>query len=185
MSGFITAGIVSGLLLTVLLYGFTLYNRLLSEVRNVEEKWARIDAVLREQIAFLPGLIQRIAPCFSREKDLLGCAQGAEASYLAAGTPEETVYRAEELSRVVGRMFAAAENCPELKKDGTFPALRQQYFETEDELTQLRRNYNRAARAYNRFAGSVPAHLIADLCHMAPRPLFRAEREETAVELRF
>jgi LemA protein len=76
------------------------------------------------------------------------------------------------LSAALGRLFAVAENYPDLKASANFLALQQQLSALEDELQMARRYYNGAVRNLNVLVQSFPSNLIAGLFDFGPREYF-------------
>ena len=65
------------------------------------------------------------------------------------------------LGRALGRLFAVAENYPDLKASTNFLALQQQLAETEDRIAAGRRFYNGNVRALNTRVEAFPSSVIA------------------------
>ena len=67
------------------------------------------------------------------------------------------------MTAALGRLFAVAGACPELKADANFRALQKELAETEDQIEQARRCYNGAAREQNTAVQQFPSNLVAGL----------------------
>jgi len=91
------------------------------------------------------------------------------------------------LSAALGRLFALAENYPDLKASGNFLGLQQQLSDLENELQMARRYYNGAVRNLNVLVQSFPSNLIAGALGFAQRDYFEladaADRAAPQVEL--
>ena len=91
------------------------------------------------------------------------------------------------LSDALGRLFALAENFPDLKASANFLELQKQLSDLENELQMVRRYYNGAVRNLNVLVQSFPSHLIAGALGFTQRDYFElsdaADRAAPQVEL--
>ena len=86
------------------------------------------------------------------------------------------------LSAALGRLFALAENYPDLKASGNFLGLQQQLSDLENELQMARRYYNGAVRNLNVLVQSFPSNLIAGMFGFVQRDYFElADAADRAV----
>jgi LemA protein len=76
------------------------------------------------------------------------------------------------LSGALGKLFAVAENYPDLKASGNFLGLQKQLSDLENELQMARRYYNGTVRNLNTLVQSFPSSLIAGLCGFGERAFF-------------
>ena len=76
------------------------------------------------------------------------------------------------LSAALGKLFALAENYPDLKASANFLDLQQQLSDLENELQMARRYYNGAVRNLNVLVQSFPSNLIAGVFGFAQRDYF-------------
>src|SRR5690625_6740358 len=67
------------------------------------------------------------------------------------------------LSGALGRLFAVAENYPELKADRNFQQLQQQLSAIESDIEKARRYYNARVRDNNIMVESFPSNIVANL----------------------
>jgi LemA protein len=74
----------------------------------------------------------------------------------------------------MGRLFALAENYPELKADATMQSLSEELTSTENRIGFARQAYNDEVLAYNDAAGQFPGVLVARLFGFAPAAMLQA-----------
>lgn len=79
------------------------------------------------------------------------------------------------LSRSIGRLFALAEDYPELKASEGFRQLHESLVEVEEHLQFARRYYNGSVRDNNNLVESVPPMLIARLFGFGSAEFFEIE----------
>jgi LemA protein len=80
---------------------------------------------------------------------------------LNAGSVAATAKAESALSAGIGRLFAVAENYPEIKSDKNFLNLQEELSEIEDALQHSRRYYNGTVRDYSMTLESFPSNIIA------------------------
>jgi len=85
-----------------------------------------------------------------------------------------------ELTQVLGRLFAVSEAYPELKANVNFMQLQEELSKTEDKIGYARQFYNDTVMEYNNAVQMFPTAIIASMFGFKEEPYFRAE--ETARE---
>ena len=106
--------------------------------------------------------------------------------YLSAKTPEEKLGANSELTGALTKLFAVAENYPDLKASTNFLDLQKQLKDTEDKISYSRQFYNDTAMKYNIATIQVPTSIIANLFGFKSRPYYKTEGEEREnIEVKF
>ena len=88
-----------------------------------------------------------------------------------------------QMSELTGRLFAVAENYPELRSAQVFAELQQGVHDAEEHLQAARRLYNASVSSYNAAIAVFPDSLLAR--GRSPREFFEAEdakREDVKVQ---
>lgn len=93
----------------------------------------------------------------------------------AGGTTEEQLEANDELTAAVSRLFAVAENYPELKSSENFIQLQDELAGTENRISAARQEYNEIAAEYNRSIVSFPRNLIAGIFGFERADYFQAD----------
>lgn len=147
----------------VLLAGVHIYNRLVFNRARVAEAWSGIDVQLKRRSSLIPALVACLRAYMTHERDTLeeltsrrGEVQAHEGDAAASRAAFEW-----QLSSSLLRVFAVAENYPELKADTVFLDLQRNLSEVEDHIQMARRYYNGAVRELNVLVESVPSNLLA------------------------
>lgn len=167
----------------VLLYGISIYNRLVSLKHNVDAAWSNIDVLLKQRYEELPKLVETCKQYMSYEKDVL-----EEVTRLrnAAETARRdgdvgAVTRTEgPLGIAVSGLLARAEAYPDLKAAEAYRQLLGRISVLEDSISDRREFYNEAANINNIRREQVPDMLVAKPFGFGARPLFVAEPAATA-----
>jgi LemA protein len=150
-----------------------MYNRLVRNRNLVSEAWAGIDVQLQKRAELVPNLVQTVKGYASHESSVFE----EVAQIRSTGeTGVETRARQETaLSRSLGRLFALAEDYPDLKASGGFQQLHSSLVEIEDHLQYARRYYNGAVRDNNNLVESFPSNLIASTFKFTQAEFFEIE----------
>jgi len=166
------------LIILVLMWGVLLYNQLITFRGRVDNAWAQIDVQLKRRFNLIPNLVNAVKGYANHEKDTLEQVTTSRTRYLSAKTPEEKLGANTELTGALSRLFAVAENYPDLKASTNFLDLQKQLKDTEDKIGFSRQFYNDTAMKYNVAIMKVPASLIAGFLGFKSRPYFKSEGEE-------
>lgn len=149
------------------------YNRLVRKRNQVNEAWAGIDVQLQRRYDLVPNLLATVKGYMKHESSVL------ERVTALRGQPgldvTERADRESGLSRSIGRLFAVAEDYPELKASEGFMQLHDSLVEIEEHLQFARRYYNGSVRENNNLVESFPSMLVARLFRFLPAAFFEIE----------
>jgi len=163
-----------------------LYNQLVTLRGRVDNSWAQIDVQLKRRFNLIPNLVSSVKGYAKHEKDTLEEVTASRTRYLSAKTPEEKLGANSELTGALSRLFAVAENYPDLKANASFLDLQSQLKDTEDKIGFSRQFYNDTTMKYNVAIVKIPASLIAGPLGFKSRPYFKTDEEERKnVEVKF
>jgi len=146
-------------LLVPLAWGVWTHNRLVRTRKQVYEAWAGIDVQLQRRYELVPNLVAAVKGYMKHESGVL-----QRVTRLRAQPEMETGERASQesgLSRSIGRLFAVAEDYPDLKASEGFGQLHSSLVEIEEQLQYARRYYNGSVRDNNNLVEGFPSILIA------------------------
>ena len=151
-----------GLALIVYLVG--IYNGLVGLRENIKAAWANIDVLLKQRHDELPKLVDTCKRYMQFEQESLEKVMRARASVSQASTSGNVaaVGAAEQQLRAgVGRLFAVAENYPQLKSDETFKQLQGRIIALEESIADRRELYNDQVNLNNIRVKVFPDVIIA------------------------
>jgi LemA protein len=176
-------GLVVILALTVVLIAYVagIYNGLVNLRENVKGAWANIDVLLKQRHDELPKLVETCKRYMQFEQDTLEKVMRARASVSQASTSGNVaaVGAAEQQLRVgVGRLFAVAENYPQLKTDETFKQLQGRITALEESIADRRELYNDQVNLNNIRVKVFPDVMIAQRFGFLPAQLLEFTGEE-------
>ena len=152
------------------------YNRFVSQRQLIKDAWANIDTELRRRYDLIPNLIETVKGYAAHEREVFEEVTLARAAAAGAtGSPAQQAAAEGPLVAGLGRLFAVAENYPQLKANENFLALQQELSNTEDRLQTARRFYNANVRDFNRRVQSFPSNMIASTFHFQAEEYFEVE----------
>ena len=187
-------GAIGGCLLFLLLiavfaaiWAIWRYNNLVSLKYQVANAWKQIDVQLKRRHDLIPNLIAAVRGEMQFEQDTLEKVIAARNSAVAARGVAETAEKENALTQTLSRLFALAENYPNLKANESVRALMEELTSTENKVGFARQYYNDIATRYNTAQQVFPDSLIAQAFKFQPVELYEikepAEREVPKVDL--
>ena len=79
------------------------------------------------------------------------------------------------LTAAIGRLFAVAEDYPELRASENFQQLQTQLEDTEDKIRVARQVYNDTVLTYENARETIPTNLVAGMFGFEEKPFFEIE----------
>ena len=156
-----------------LVWGVWTYNRLVRMRNQVDEAWAGIDVQLQRRHELVPNLVATVKGYMQHESSVL------ERVTRLRGDPqmerEERASQESGLSRSIGRLFALAEDYPDLKASDGFRQLHASLVEIEEHLQFARRYYNGSVRDNNNLVEGFPSMLVARMFGFVNAVFFEIE----------
>lgn len=149
------------LVVVLLVWAVALYNRLVRSRNLVEEGWSGIDVQLKKRADLIPNLVQTVKGYMGHEREVLERVTELRSQAQHASSMEETAKTEGLLSQALGRLFALAENYPDLKANQNFIELQHALSDVENSIEMARRYYNGAVRNNNILVESFPSNIVA------------------------
>jgi LemA protein len=165
--------IITVLLILIVATGIWIYNRLVRNRNRVSEAWAGIDVQLQKRSELVPNLVQTVKGYASHESAVfeeVAQVRTTRGSEVGTRARQETA-----LSRSLGRLFALAEDYPDLKASEGFQQLHSSLVDIEDHLQFARRYYNGAVRDHNNLVESFPSNIVANIFSFTQAEFFEIE----------
>jgi LemA protein len=154
-----------------------LYNRLVTLRNRVENAWAQVDVQLRRRYDLIPNLVETVKGYAAHERETFEAVTNARSRAQAAQGPAEQSAAEGILGQALGRLFAVAEDYPELQADENFRQLQDELAETENKIAVSRQVYNDTVLTYNTAIQTVPGLLIAGPFGFGRKEFFELEGE--------
>lgn len=178
--------ISGGVILLIVIFLVGLYNKLASQKVVVEEAASDIETFLKQRYDMIPNLVEIVKGYAKHEKETFAEVTGLRSKAMSAGSLEEKMELEGQLEKGLSKIFAIAENYPELKANENFIQLQQTLESLENDIQKSRRYYNGAARDFNTMIVVFPNSIIANMFNFKKVAFFEAtEEEKKNVEIKF
>ena len=178
--------VVIALVVIVLLYGVSLYNKLVKFRNLVQEAWSSIDVMLKKRYDLIPNLVETVKGYATHERETLDSVTQARTMAKNAGSVQEKEAAEKNLNQAMMNLFAVAEQYPDLKANTNFQQLQNELSSLESDIEKSRRYYNGTVRENNTLVESFPSNIIANMYKFEKAPFFElqntAEREVPSVK---
>ena len=177
--------IVLGLIVLVVGWVVGVYNGLIRLRNQVKEAWAQVDVQLKRRFDLIPNLMETVKGYMTHERETLEAVTNARAAVGGAGNLAERMDAEGGLTAALGRLFAVAENYPDLKASTNFLALQEELSSTENKISFSRQFYNETVMRMNNKVQMFPGNIVAGMFNFKEEVFFEitdeAEREAPKV----
>lgn len=166
------------IILSPLLYLWSIFNKLTKLCNNVKNKWSEVDIYLKQRTDLIPNIVETVKGYSKHEKDTLTDVINARTQVVNASSKEEEIASNENLSKMMKQLFALAESCPELKANTNFMTLQSDLREIENQIANARSEYNRAVLRYKNKMEVFPSNIVASIFDFKEELFFEINEEE-------
>ncbi len=177
--------VVLGVVVLVVVLAVVGYNRLVRLRNEANTGWANVDVQLERRGDLIPNLVEAVRGYAAHERGVFEEVTKARSALHEASTPAAAGEANDILSAALGRLFAVAENYPDLKASANFLSLQDDLTDTEDKISAARRYYNSTVMHYNTGIQSLPWVLVARPLGFREREFFSAEGDTAAPQVSF
>ena len=134
----------------------------------------------------IPNLIESVKGYAKHEKTIIKSVNEARKALVSAKGLEKKVQANQKLEGFLGRLFALAENYPDLKANTNFLELQRELSTTEDRIAYARQFYNDSILSYNNMVNQFPGNFFARLYGRKQKEYLKiAEAERKNVKVKF
>ena len=166
--------IIGGIILLVIIIVAAIYNSMVTLRNRYKNSFSQIDVQLKRRYDLIPNLVETAKGYMKHERQTLEAVINARnsalsASQKASGNPGDPsamkdLASAETLlTGTLGRLFALAENYPDLKANENMLQLQEELTSTENRVAFARQAFNDAVTAYNIACEKFPNTIIAGM----------------------
>lgn len=177
--------IVAVIVVLLLIYIMSTYNKLVRLRNSVREAFSTMDVYLKKRWDLIPNIVETVKGYAKHEKETLeGVIKLRNGAYDNMSA-EEKIEANKELSRGITKIMALAENYPDLKANTNFQDLQGQLTRVEEDIANSRKYYNAVVRKFNDKVQMFPSNLIAGLFRFKEEKMFEiveSERDNVKVE---
>lgn len=183
--------IILAVVVIVLLWGVTAYNRFVRLIQQTKEAWADIDVQLKRRYDLIPNLVETVKGYASHERETFDAVTNArtkatqmhiDASQMTAESLTAMAGAEAGLTQALGKLLAVAEAYPDLKANTNFLALQTELSDTENKIQAARRFYNGNVRDLAIAIQSFPSNIIANMFNFGGQSYFELPENSTERE---
>lgn len=179
----------------IVIYAIAIYNRLVELKNRFKNAFSQIDVQLQRRYELIPNLVEVAKKYMAHERETLEAViaarnQAQAAAQAARAQPDDgnalgALAGAETLlGGALGRLFALAEDYPDLKANENMMQLNEEMVSTENRVSFARQAFNDAVMAYNTRCESFPDVLLARHFGFARATLLALEDEQAKKAVR-
>src|SRR5690554_1770910 len=165
------------LIVIVLLYGVSIYNKLVRFRTLVQEAWSGINVQLKKRHDLIPNLVETVKGYATHERETFDSVTKARAGAMQANDVKSQEAAENNLNAALIRLLAVAEQYPELKANQNFLQLQDQLSLIESDIEKSRRYYNGTVRENNILVDTFPSNVIAGMFKFTKSLFFELENE--------
>ncbi len=177
MIGWIIGGVA--VLLIAIFAGY--YNRFVVLSNRIDNSLSQIDVQLKRRADLIPNLVDTVKGYAKHEKEVLKEVSDARKALVGAKDLSSKVRADKTLEGALGRLFAIAENYPDLKANQNFLELQRELTATEDKVAYARQFYNDSILTYNNMTKKFPAVMFANMYGFKEKEYLQIEPSERKV----
>ncbi|CAN5282497.1 LemA family protein [soil metagenome] len=177
------------LLIILIAFPVSIYNRLVSLQNRFKNAFAQIDVQLKRRYDLIPNLVNVAKQYMSHERETLEAViqarnQAASTEKQVANQPDDPeamqkLMGAEKnLTGALGRLFALSENYPDLKANQNMMQLSEELSSTENKIAFARQSFNDSVMNYNTARERFPSILFASMFGFKEARLFEIDIED-------
>ena len=167
-----TTLIVATVVVILLLWAVSIYNRLVSLRNRFKNGFAQIDVQLKRRYDLIPNLVETAKGYLAHERQTLELVINARnTAFAAAGKAAQAPGNAAAmqqlssaeagLSGALSKLFALSEAYPDLKANQTMMQLSEELTSTENKIAFARQAYNDNVMEFNTRVESFPDNIFA------------------------
>ena len=171
------------------------YNTLVAKEERVKTTWSQVESNMQRKVDLLPNLVKVVKRYATHEKEVFEkiAALRADAGKLlqsqqkaSEGNLAQMAVLQKKLRAATVKLFAVAEDYPQLRSSEQFLQLQSQIEGAENRINITRMQFNDAVGDYNAYLRKLPANIVAALGGFKPKAYFQADanaRQKLKLEL--
>ncbi len=168
----VTLLIIVGVIILLIIYAISIYNRLVKLRTLCEEGWSGIDVFLKKRYDLIPNLVETVKGYATHENETFENVTRARSEAMSAKGVTEQEHAENNLNKALINLYAVAEQYPDLKANANFINLQNQVETLEGEIEKARRYYNGTVRENNILVETFPSNIIANMFGFVKQKFF-------------
>lgn len=172
-----TTIIIISIIIVLILWGISSYNKMVSMKIEVERNWAQVENQLQRRYDLIPNIVETVKGYANFEKDTLIAVTKARASVGSAKTVDEKIKANQQLDSAISRLLVVVEKYPDLKANENFKALIVELEGTENRIAVERKRYNDAVASFNTYIQKFPNNIFAGIFGFKQKEYYEISEE--------
>ena len=187
--------IIGAIVLLLVLYLMTAYNKLVKKDEQVKLQWNEVQNAYQRRIDLIPNLVNVVKGQADFEQSTLtqlsearakATSVNASANEISADKFNQQSQAQNELASAANRFMITVEKYPQLKGAEAFAGLQVQLEGTERRIKFARKDFNTAIADYNSSAKAFPTNIVAGILGFKPREGFQSDAgADKSIEIKF
>jgi len=183
--------ILLAVIVIVLFWGVSIYNKFVRLVQQAREAWSSIDIQLKLRYDLIPNIVETVKGYAAHERGTFDAVTEARAKATQVHvdptniTPEQIAAMAgaeTALSQSLGKLLAVAEAYPDLKANTNFLDLQRELSDVENKIQAARRFYNANVKDLLIALQSFPSNVIGRMFNFGAMEYFELGDNEAAAK---
>jgi LemA protein len=158
-------------MIVLVAYVVGIYNTLVRLANNIDKAWSNIDVILKQRHDEIPKLVEVCNSYMIHERETLESVTKARTAYREGLNINDKAQAENQIVDALGKLFAVAEQYPDLKANQEFLAVQQRISALENTIADRREFYNDSVNLYNIAIEQIPTIWVAQEVGYTARPL--------------
>ncbi len=158
-------------MIVLVAYVVGIYNTLVRLANNIDKAWSNIDVILKQRHDEIPKLVEVCNSYMIHERETLESVTKARTAYREGLNINDKAQAENQIVGALGKLFAVAEQYPDLKANQEFLAVQQRISSLENTIADRREFYNDSVNLYNIAIEQIPTIWVAQGVGYIARPL--------------
>ena len=153
----IIIGSLVGIILLVILYMNSTYNKAVGLEENTKARWSDVGATYQRRADLIPNLMNTVKGAAANEKDILSSVTALRSGISSAKTPEDFDVIGKKINAAINLTFEAY---PQIRSTENFQTFQAQLEGTENRINIAREDYNESVNQYNTYIRGFITHAV-------------------------
>ncbi|MDE6476031.1 MAG: LemA family protein [Erysipelotrichaceae bacterium] len=168
----IVVGIIILIIIILVGYLITSYNKFVQMKNKVEESFSTMDVYLKKRYDLIPNLVAVVKGYAKHESETLEKVISARNLAVKSQGLEEKMTSELNFQSMLGPLYAISEQYPDLKANVNFMTLQSELKSIESEIANSRKYYNAVVVKFNNLVEMFPTNIIANCFGYQKKPLY-------------
>ena len=173
--------ILIAILAIIIIMFIAYFNKFAILSQRADNSLSQIDVQLKKRADLVPNLIETVKGYAKHEKGIMENVTKARQAMMGAKDLVGRMKAGNVLENALGKLFAIAENYPQLKANENFLQLQQELAAIEDKIAYSRQYYNDSIMSYNTAVVTFPGSFFAGIYGKSQKEYIKIPEAQKAV----